>query len=86
MHGIKCRVIPKPVEGTRPVLTQSSTKVAYFNGGGFDSYLCGNCNFMLAKNVTIDEIQGKFRTQNGLGLVLQCPQCKSYNELGPDVG
>jgi phage FluMu protein Com len=83
MVDIKCRIIEKP---TRPVINQTTTKVAYFNGNGPDSYLCGNCNFILAKNVTLDQIQMKFRTPDGLGLVVTCPECKSYNELGPDFG
>jgi hypothetical protein len=81
MTEIKCTIISEPEEGTRVVLKQTLGNGAYFMGDGDVRYLCGNCNFMLAKNVSKEQIQHQFHTPNGLGLVLQCPRCMEFNEL-----
>jgi hypothetical protein len=65
MVDIKCVVIPEPVEGTRAIFIQSTTNVAYFSGKGPDSYMCGNCNFVLVRNVSMDQLQKKIHTVNG---------------------
>ena len=86
MNLIKCHVIPEPEkEITRVVIRQTTTKVSYFNGNGKNSYVCGKCGFALAKGVEIDQIQKQIGTSDKKGLVLQCPECKSYNELGADI-
>ncbi len=71
MVDIKCTVLPKP-HPSSAVLDSRATIVPYFNGTGPDSYFCGNCNFLVAKNITKGQIQN---------LVVTCPQCKSFNEL-----
>jgi len=50
-------------------------------GDGDVHFLCGNCNFILAKSVSEEQIQHQFHTPDELGLVLQCPRCKEFNEL-----
>lgn len=68
MVDTKCRVIPEPAEGTRVVFKQTATKVPYFrDSGGSDRYLCGNCSFVLAREVTMDQIQQRIRTEGGKG-------------------
>ena len=74
---IKCMRTSEPKDGTRVVLKQTLGKGTYFMGDG----LCGNCNFILAKNVSEEQIQHQFHTPDELGLVLQCPRCKEFNEL-----
>ena len=88
MAEITCRVIPEPnLNEGRVVLNQEPPKKSpYFDDNGPDSYHCGNCNFVLAKNVDKDWIQSKIHTAGGLGLVLVCPECYSHNEVGPDIG
>lgn len=83
MADMKCMITPEPQEGTRVVLKQTSGKGTYFMGDGEVSFLCGNCNFILAKNVSEEQIQHQFHTPDGLGFVLQCPYCKKFNELIP---
>ena len=78
---IKCMITSEPKDGTRVVLKQTLGKGTYFLGDGDVHFLCGNCNFILAKNVSEEQIQHQFRTPDGLGLVLQCPFCKKFNEL-----
>jgi hypothetical protein len=77
MAEITCRVIPEPnlIEG-RVVLKQEPTKKSpYFDDNCPGSHHCGNCNFVLAKNVGKDWIQCKIHTEGELGLVLVCPEC-----------
>ena len=83
MVDIKCMITSQPQEGTRVVLKQTSGKGTYFMGDGDVCFLCGNCNFILAKNVSEEQIQHQFHTPDGLGLVLQCPYCEKFNELIP---
>jgi len=83
MVDIKCTVTSEPQEGTRVVLKQTSGKGSYFMGDGDVCFLCGNCNSILAKNVSEEQIQHQFHTPDGLGLVLRCPYCEKFNELIP---
>lgn len=85
MVVIKCNVIPEPAENSRVVMTKPN-KEPYFNSNHADSYICGKCDFILARNVNQDYLQTLIHTEGGEGLVLQCPNCKSYNELGVDIG
>jgi uncharacterized Fe-S cluster-containing MiaB family protein len=73
MVDIKCMITSEPQEGTRVVLKQTSGKGSYFMGDGDVCFLCGNCNSILAKNVSEEQIRHQFHTLDGLGLVLQCP-------------
>jgi hypothetical protein len=88
MAEITCRVIPEPnlSEGGVALKQEPTKKSPYFDDNGPDSHHCGNCNFVLAKNVGKDWIQSKIHTEGGLGLVLVCPECNSYNEIGADIG
>ncbi len=81
MVDIKCMITSEPQEGTRVVLKQTSGKGTYFMGDGDVCFFCGN--FILAKNVSEEQIQHRFHTPDGLGLVLQCPYCEIFNELIP---
>lgn len=81
MTEIKCMIISEPKEGTRVVLKQTLGKGTYFMGDGDVHFLCGKCNFILAKNVSEEQIQHQFHTPDELGFVLQCPRCKEFNEL-----
>ena len=81
MTDIKCVITSEPQESTRIVLKQSSSRGPYFMGDGDVRILCGNCDFILAKNVSEEQIRHQILTPGGLGLVLQCPRCKEFNEL-----
>jgi len=82
-------VIPEPEENTRVVLKQTTTKQPYFHRGSPEFFVCGNCRFPLILGLSFQEfdqeIRKKFRT-GGEGIVIQCPDCKGFNELGADVG
>jgi phage FluMu protein Com len=78
-------VIPEPASKSRVVLRKPN-KGPYFNSNQNDSYICGKCDFILARNVSKDYLQTLIHTEGGEGLVLQCPDCKSFNELGAIVG
>ncbi|MDQ6863781.1 MAG: hypothetical protein M3044_08140 [Thermoproteota archaeon] len=69
MVDIKCMITSQPQEGTRVVFKQTSGKGTNFMGDGDVCFLCGNCNFILAKNVSEEQIQHQFHTPDGLGLV-----------------
>lgn len=94
MTDIKCKVIPEPLHDHKTVFRQSSTESPYLNGDDYDdgndvkkmSYLCGNCDFVLAKNIHIDQITQLLTPNNkGIEIVLQCPKCGRYNELSSDM-
>ncbi len=88
MTDIKCKIIPEP-QDHKFVFRQTSVKSPYFDGDDYAevpsskiSYLCGNCDFTLAKNIHSDQIVQLLSTdQPGLNIVLQCPQCEKFNEL-----
>jgi phage FluMu protein Com len=86
MVEIKCRTIPEPKEGTRPIYRKrndddnksnntSSLNEPFIQGhpGGELDYVCGSCKKVLAENVS----QGEITTD----IVFQCPRCQAYNEV-----
>jgi hypothetical protein len=81
MVVIKCRIIAKPQEGTRPIYRKrnvgkrSSTPRPFIRGksGGRLKYVCGSCDYLLAYNVSRKEISSD--------AVFQCPNCNKYNEV-----
>ena len=93
MTDIKCKIIPEPHHDRKAVFRQSSLKTPYINGDDYEevestkmSYLCGNCDFILAKNIHSDQIAQLLSTNSkGLDIVLQCPGCKEFNELNSDI-
>ncbi|MDQ4013781.1 MAG: hypothetical protein M3146_08675 [Thermoproteota archaeon] len=79
MVEIKCRTIPKPREGTRPVYKKDNItgtgKNEPFMQGNFGEeldYICGNCGYLLAENTSQGEIS--------IDTVFQCINCQAYNE------
>ena len=68
---VKLRVIDPPLEGTRTVFT-THDKDALVKGVDLESLVCGSCGFVLVENVI---------AYNPGDIVLQCPSCKSYNEI-----
>ncbi len=68
---VKLRVIPPPDEGTRTVF-RTHDNDALVKGIELESLVCGNCEFVLVENVL---------AYNQGDVVLQCPSCKSYNEI-----
>ena len=88
MSDIRCKIISEPYDH-KAVFRQTSVKSPYFDGDDYEdvpsskiSYLCGNCSFILAKNIHSDQISQLLKNnQKGLSIVLQCPQCEKFNEL-----
>jgi phage FluMu protein Com len=79
MVEIKCRTIPKPQDGSRPIYRKYndkgiSEKESLVQGsfGQELEYLYGSCGYLLAENVSQGEIS--------IDIVLQCPNCQAYNE------
>ncbi len=68
---VKLRVIPPPEKGTRTVFS-TPDKDALVKGIELESLVCGNCEFVLVENVL---------AYNQEDVILQCPSCKSYNEI-----
>ena len=68
---IKLKVIPQPAEGSRTLFT-THDKDALVKGIENETYLCGNCEFVLAENVIPNTYTD---------IVFECPSCKSYNEI-----
>lgn len=89
MTEIRCKIIPEPHDH-KAVFRQTSVKSPYFNGDDYEdvpsskiSYLCGNCGFVLVKNIHLDQIVQLLNTSHkDLNIVFQCPQCEKFNELG----
>ncbi len=67
-------VIPKPKDGTATAINWSGPKgnVPLIKGEGSDNYICGTCENVICENVT----RGQIKT-----LVMQCPNCHSYNQI-----
>ena len=80
MVVIKCRIIAKPREGTRPIYKiRNDDKSSNIprplkrgKSGGRLKYVCGRCGYLLAYNVSRKEI--------AVDAVFQCPYCHKYNE------
>ena len=69
----KTTIIPKPKAGTRTVL---AAKVSPIIKGEDDmTYLCGNCDTLLAANVFFGQIKN---------IVFKCPRCRLFSELTSD--
>ena len=93
MTDIKCKIIPEPHHDRKAVFIQPSLKTPYINGDDYEgfestkmSYLCGNCDFILAKNIHSDQIPQLLSINSkGLDIVLQCPGCNEFNELNSDM-
>lgn len=67
---IKLQVIsPSNVE--KRIIFSSDDKDALVKGVELESHVCGCCGFVLAENIMI---------YNYRNIILQCPNCKSYNE------
>jgi hypothetical protein len=66
---VKLHVIPPPSAETATTFTIDEKDVLIMDME-LESHLCGNCGFVLAENIMV---------YNYRGVVLQCPNCKSYN-------
>ena len=93
MTDIRCNIIPEPHRDRKAVFRQSTLKSPYIDGDDYEdvqsikiSYICGNCDFILAKNIHSDQIVQLLSTNSkGLDIVLQCPECKEFNELNSET-
>ena len=76
MPKVACRVIPKPKEETRAVLTWNGPADQPFMKGnpgpGLATYVCGECGRNLVENIPIGQVRN---------IVFKCPKCESYNEI-----
>lgn len=68
---IELQVIRPPEEGTRVVFA-SRDKDLLVKGMELETYICGNCGFVLAENIF---------PNNYDNILFVCPDCKSYNEV-----
>lgn len=66
---VKLHVIPPPSTETKTIFTIDEKDVL-IKDVDLESHLCGNCGFVLAENIMV---------YNYRDVVLQCPNCKSYN-------
>jgi hypothetical protein len=80
----KKRSVPGPLvrgkAGARPIHRKRNDKKRSVPGplvrgkaGGRLKYICGKCSFLLAYNVSREEIS--------VDAVFQCPNCNKYNEF-----
>ena len=67
---IKLQVIP-PFTAEKRIIISTDDRNALVKGVELESHICGCCGFVLAENVI---------THNYSNIILQCPNCKSYNE------
>jgi len=71
----KLNVIPKPLPNTRTVLEPAKDfEGPFFTGDEDINYVCGNCGYLLAKEIR----EGQIRD-----IVVRCPKCGQYNEFPP---
>ncbi|WP_148685853.1 hypothetical protein [Candidatus Nitrosocosmicus hydrocola] len=66
---VKLHVIPPPSAETKTIFSIDDKDVL-IKGVELESHLCGSCGFVLAENIMV---------YNYRDVVLQCPNCKSYN-------
>lgn len=93
MDNYKCKLVPEPHQDHKAVFRQKSTELPYFDGDDYEGeyeqkvkYICGKCDFILAKNIHVDQIKQLLHTDNkDEGVILQCPKCQSFNELSTDL-
>lgn len=64
--------IPPELSG-RAVIVPEYTVLPVFRGAGNRNFGCGGCGLVL--------VQGFAENQHIAGLVIQCPKCKTYNEV-----
>lgn len=69
---IRCKTIPKPVEGTRAVLQPTFTGPAMKGLDGDVNYICGKCELVLLENIAEGQVTN---------MVIHCNNCLSYNEV-----
>jgi DNA-directed RNA polymerase subunit RPC12/RpoP len=76
MTDIICNVIPQPDESSDKSVLHGTEglrgKPLITGGDGQTSYICGQCNSVLAEKINELQINN---------VVLQCTTCNSYNEL-----
>ena len=66
---VKLQVISPPNTDTKTIFTLDDSDV-FFKGIALESHICGYCGFVLAENIMV---------YNYRDIILQCPNCKSYN-------
>lgn len=66
---VKLQVISPPNTETKTLFTMDDNDVL-FKEIILESHICGYCGFVLAENVMV---------YNYRDIILQCPNCKSYN-------
>lgn len=66
---IKLNVILPPSAKKKTIFTIDEKDVL-IKGVELESHICGNCGFVLAENIMV---------YNYRDVILQCPNCKSYN-------
>jgi hypothetical protein len=66
---VKLQVISPPNTETKTLFTMDDKDVL-FKEIVLESHICGYCGFVLAENVMV---------YNYRDIILQCPNCKSYN-------
>lgn len=64
--------IVKPSSIREKVVFSTHDTDSLIKGLDLENYLCGNCGFILAENVI------PYSYKN---LILQCPKCKSFNDI-----
>jgi hypothetical protein len=73
----RLKVIPKPLSGTRAVLTNNNATPGFLffagNNTNAPDFLCGSCGRVLAR--------GTPRSAMG-NLIVHCPSCDAYNDSG----
>ena len=73
---VKLQVISPPNTETKTIFTLDDKDI-FFKGIALESHICGYCGFVLAENVMV---------YNYRDIILQCPNCKSYNGVPKNVG
>ena len=82
MTDISLTVIPEPSSMDRSVFRQDTPGHPYFRGSRTGvNLVCGDCDFVLVKGLSIEDLDARVGTTSGLPIVLLCPNCGSFNEL-----
>lgn len=61
-----------PSETKRKIIFSTDDKTPLIKGLELENYMCGSCGFILAENI----IPNSYKD-----LILQCPNCKSLNDI-----
>lgn len=72
MADQKGKIIPEPQPNTRTILAPRQAPA--IKGEGGDSILCGNCGITLVSNLDATTV-----IEN---IVIKCPDCGSFNDIG----